>query len=267
MPNNIDMPNNTDLSASSSAGNSDSHSSRWNNPFSDKGMILLLAIGLVFVLFNIVAALSTAFKPNALLFYFNMCYWPFYPAIFLWIAAIWIALEFANLAENYLKSVRISAAMCILFLIVVYALMNYFNMASFAFWFNTILIMIAIGFVARSFFLLYNYRYAGKESIDVEEATWFWSLSGIFCSFLFILGMMFIIPVRVQYHASVDIAHTMSLYRVCYVGLQDLIKQGYGPAWTYLLAFLIFVFTLVFFYIAGKWLLIVLSKIRAYFIE
>ena len=258
------MSENTNL-PSSAAGNSDVRQSFWNGLLSDKGVMLLLPIGLLLILFSIVVIIITTFRPNEWLFHLNIYYWSFYPSIFfstfLWITAIWLALESIDIAEDYQKPIKITVACCIL-LFIMYLLVSYYNLTGFTFWFHVVFITVAVCSAARSLLLLYNYKYKEKESIDLEEATWFWGFSGLFCTFLLIWGLMLLVSVRVQYHSAVEVVHTMPLYRVCYVGLQELVRQGHGPVWVYMLVLFTVICVAAFIYITGKWLSIVWSKIR-----
>jgi hypothetical protein len=222
----------------------------------------LLGIGLFLILVNIVVFLGIDIRPRAWLCYLDMRYWSGYISIALWIAAIWLVVELTDLVENYQSFARVSLVICTM-LAIVYALYGAFNItrAEYSFWFNCA-IVVAVCCAVRSLFLLYEYQYEGEESIDLEEAQWFWGLSGLFLSCLAVLGAMCVIPVKTSVRIGADQFVTESLFLACYNGLRDLIRSGQGSFMLLIFGVLVLMISVAFIYVASMWMLVVLSKMR-----
>jgi len=121
-----------------------------------------------------------------------------------------------------------------------------------------VIFTIAIFCVIRSLWLLYNHWYERDESLDIEEAQWFWGWSSILIVVVSIMEIMYIIPARVL--TPEGVVSSESLLISCYYALQDLIRSGQGSGGLRALALLIFIVPLAFAYVAGKWLLIFVSR-------
>jgi len=259
------MANNTNSSAndkSSSADNDDTEETLWQQLFTGKGGVLLLGVGAFLILCNFAVFVGIDTRPNAWLCYLDMRYWSGYVSIALWIAAIWVASESTDIVEDYLPLIRISMVICIL-LVMIFALRSFFHVTheEYSLWFDAV-IVIAVCCAVRSVWLLYDYRYEGEASIDVEEAQWFWGWSGCLLIGLLILGVMHLIPVQTNVRIGADSFVTESLFLACYNGLLNLIRTGHGSFAIQAFGLLVFVASIAFVYVAGKWMLIFLSRIR-----
>ena len=236
--------------------------SLWHNLFKDKGMALLLGVGAMLLLVNVLATFIDT-RPGTLLFYFNMRFWSVHFSLFLWIAAIWIISESLESAEEYLSHIRMAATICIT-LVMAFAFQNSIIAASpsdigHLLWQNTVVVA-AVSCTVRSLFLLYDYWRDGAEYVDMEEAKWFWGLSGLLFVTLTSIWIAHIIPVPSP--LSDDPTETVSLFASCVSGLQLLIQQGQGTTGVRVLGFLIITASVAFVYVAGKWTLIFLSRFR-----
>jgi len=161
MTNNTNLPENENL---------------WTRLFSGKR---LLGIGLVLILINVAVFLGIDTRPNAWLCYLDMRYWSGYFSVALWVIALWFILESTDSAEGYLPAVRVAAVVGIL-LTLVFMVQSFFAITSsggYTLWSNVVTI-VATFCIVRSLFLLYNYRYGDEESINMEEAQWFWDCRG-----------------------------------------------------------------------------------------
>jgi len=87
-------------------------------------------------------------------------------------------------------------------------------------------------------------------------------MSGFLFAALIILGIMYIIPVKTQFHVQSDVYVTESLFASCRNGFRELLRTGHGSFALRAFGFLIFMASCVFVYVAGKWALIFLSKIK-----
>lgn len=262
MPNNTNRLSNT---STSPAENTDDRGSLWQDLLGDRSMALLLGIGLFFILVNFVVFFAIDTRPNTWLFCLNVRFWSGYTSIILWTVAIWLALESIESMEDYLPAFRVATAICIL-LTIIFALRSYWDAPSpkgYSLWISLVVMIVAVSCAVRSLFLLYDYRYAGKEYIDLEEATWFWGLSGFLFAILIILWMMHVIPVKIPSHPDEigGVAHE-SLLVHCHNGLRELLRHGQGPFVLQALGFSIFTVSVAFVYVAGKWLLIFLSRMK-----
>jgi len=258
MSNNTSLPKNV---KSPSTENADIHETWWEGLFKTRAGVLWLAGVLFLLLINIMVLFGMDTRPNVWLFPFNMSYWSGYFSVILWITAIWVISESIVVTENYRPLIRILAATSAL-LVMVFVLQYSFNTATPStggqmFWFNVVAIAAACCLV-RSLFLLYEYRY-GEDEIDLEEAQWFWGISGFIFVGIVVLGLLYIIPVTVQVR---DNFHTVSLLKVCGEGLQELIRRGTGTLVLRGFAFLLLVSSIAFAYVIGRWLLIIYLKIR-----
>ena len=234
---------------------SDNESS-WTGLFSEKG---LLGIGLLLLLVNVVAFIGIDTK--TLLFYLNMRFWSVYVSIALWTIVIWLMAESTESLEDYLPFVRIAAGGCVL-LVIILALRSSVSAASgTSLWFPAV-VVITVCCAIRSLLMLQNYWFEGGDAIDMEEAQWFWGMSGFLATTLIIIGMMSIIHLKEPIQPGADVFLSESLYTSCKNALDVLIRQGYGSAAIRLLGFLIFVASATFAYVAGKWMLIFWYKMR-----
>jgi hypothetical protein len=241
----------------------DSHETFFDGFINDKWTKIILGIGLIFLVVNIVVSLLINIKLSTILFALNLQYWSTHSTLFLWIAAIWIASESTEAVEDYLPLVRMVMMVAIL-TIISFAIWGFIIAASpsdieYSLWQN-IIIVATVCCAARSLFLFYDYRYDGADYIDVEEAQWFWGMSGFLFTALSLAGLAHIITVQKQY--SNDPTATESLFASCLEGLRDLIQQGHGSTGIRTLGFLILVTSIAFIYVAGKWTLIFLSRFR-----
>jgi len=259
------MPNNTNSlinKGSASAGNADDHGSLWQDLFGDKGGMPLLGIGIFLILINAVAFFAIDIRPSAWLFYLDMRFWPIHVSIFLWATAIWLVAESTESVEEYLPIIRVSMVICILLVVVFWLQTVRPSSQGHLLWFH--LIAVAAVFCAvRSLLLLYDYRY-GEESINMEEAQWFWGLSGFLFVVLIIIGLMCIIHIKVPAHPGMDSfgSDSISLFASCRNGLQTLIRSGSGSLAIRTFGFLIFATSIAFIYVVSKWALIFLLKMR-----
>jgi len=248
MANNTNLPENETL---------------WTGLFSGKW---LLGIGLVLVLINVAVFFGIDTRPSAWLFYLNMRFWSIHMSLVLWTVAIWLALEATDIVEDYLPTIRIATVICIL-LVVIAALWNFLGLPvlniSFqgrSLWLDAIL-GIAACCVIRSIWLLYTYQYRA-DSIDLEEAKWFWILSGFILVALAIFGIMHIIPIKIPIHAGMDRFASVSLFTYCRNGLHELLRSGQGSFAIYAFSLLLFTTPIGFVYVIGKWIFAFMSKIR-----
>ena len=194
-----------------------------------------------------------------------MRFWSVHFSLFLWTIAIWITLESIDAVEEYLPTIRIATAISIL-LVIIAALWSFLGIPvptyqERSLWFDAILVIAACCAI-RSVWLLYDYRYLGKDFIDLEEAQWFWGLSGFILAGLAILGIMHMISIERSIHAGADSVVVISLFQSFRDGFQDLIRAGRGSFAIYAFGFLLFTASIAFVYVAGKWILAFLSKIR-----
>jgi len=239
------------------SSSSDENGLSWQDFFGGEEGTWLLGIGLFLILINVVAFFGIETRPNVWWFYFDVRNWSIYLSIPLWITAIWLISELTDIVEDYRLFVRIPSAICILFFII-FAMWNSGSFTSSALWFGAV--TIAICCAVRSFLLLHQYRHQGEEALDLEEAKWFWGLSGLLCTGLVLLGLMSIIPIKMQIHVGLDSFATRSLLRVCYDGLQDWIRHGRGSFAMLVFSALFLTASIVFVYVVGKWVLIFMSK-------
>ena len=230
----------------------------WEGLFNSRVNVLLLIIGLLFILYNIVIIFGVNTRPNTWLFYLDMRYWSVSTAIILWIVTIWVASESTDITENYLPFIR-SAVLIYITFAIIFALLSYFDTTSYFIGFVIAAIIVACA--VRSLSLLYIYRYGKDESIDLEEAKWFWGLSGLIFATLVMFGVMSIIPVKIQIHASSSEYGSMSLFTYCSEGLIDLIWKGQGPLGLRIFGIILVTAVIAFVYVAGKWMSIILLKI------
>jgi len=262
------MSNNTSFpkkEKSDSTENARAGETLWGGLFSSRTNALLLGGGLFFLLFNVVVFLGVDFRPSTWLYSFDMRYWSVYFSLLLWIAALWLISESTDIVEDYLPLIRISMTIGIL-IVLVFAIRSAFATASlepkeYSIWFN-VSVVIVVCCVVRSLFLLYDYHYEGGENIDMEEATWFWGLSGFLFALLFVLGFMYLIPVKTQLYAGMDASVTESLFTNCFRGLQEMLRTGNGTFAIQIFGVFILVVSVAFVYVAGQWALIFLSKMR-----
>jgi len=165
---------------------SDNESS-WGGLFSEKG---LLGIGLFLLLVNVVAFVGIDVK--TLLFYLNMRFWSVYVSVALWTVVIWLVAESLEFLEDYLPFVRIAAGGCVLLVIILALRSSVGAVSGASLWFPAV-VVITVCCAIRSLLMLYNYYYEGGDAIDMEEAQWFWGMSGFLAATLFIIGIMSII--------------------------------------------------------------------------
>jgi len=243
---------------------STNNESLWEDLFGGKGGILLLTGGLLLILINIVVFLGVDIRPSTWLFNLNMRYWSIHVAVIFWITVIWLTAELADIVEDYRQFVRISAVIGTL-LVIVFGLHSFFSTPSphaqgSPLWVSAIIVA-AVCCAVRSLWLLYDYRY-GEEEIDLEEAQWFWGMSGFLFAVLIIIGMMHIIHIKVPTHPGMDTYGSESLFKSCRNALQVLIRNGAGTVAIRALAFLIFTASIAFVYVAGKWALIYMYRLK-----
>jgi hypothetical protein len=167
--------------------------------------------------------------------------------------------------EDYLSYIRMFAAAGFM-LLLIFGLRDLFNAQGLdprsqglSTWYS-IATVITVFCAVRSLYLLYVYKHKGAETIDMEEATWFWGVSGFLFTVLLLIGLASIIPLRWQSEYGTLVS--TSLYRHCYSELQILLRNGAGTIWIRILAFLILTSSVAFVYVAGKWALIFVSRIR-----
>ena len=231
----------------------------WAGVLGGKG---LLGVGLLLVLINVAVSYGMDTRINAWLCYLDARYWSGYFSVALWLAAIWLASESTEFVEDYLPVIRIILTVCAL-LVVIFTLQNVFNTtrAENAIWFNAIL-MIAACCIVRSLFLFYDYRYEGGESIDMEETQWFWGMSGFMFAVLIIFGIMHMIPVTTRPFEGADFVVSESLLSSCWNGLRESLQNGNGSFASNIFGIFLFMSSITFIYVAGKWMLIFVSKMR-----
>jgi len=241
-----------------------SNNTFWQDLFNGKGAFLFLGVGLLPIFFNVLVLVGIDTHPNVWLYYLDIRYWSANMSMVLWITAIWLILESMEGVEDYLPFIRVSSVIGIS-LAVFFALRSFFSnpvdLIEHALWLN-IALVIVVCCVVRSLFLLYDYRYNGKDSIDSEEAQWFWGLSGFGFAGLVIFAMMCVIPVKIPIHAGMDGFASESLFANLRDGFRNLLQTGRGTVVLRVFALLTFVASLAFVYVAGKWILIFLSRFR-----
>lgn len=221
---------------------------------------ILLLGGLFFILVNMVILLfGTNIKPNVWLFYLNAHYWHVsaHLSLALWITVAWLALEATDIVEDYLPTIRIATFVC--FLLVIISALWMFGLPAPNF---ATIFIIASCCAIRSGWLLCRYRYDGEESIDIEEARWFWGMSGFFFAVLIITGMMCTIHLKVLTDSGIDTGRTISLFSSCRNDIQILIERGSGSFAIRALGFLVLAGSFAFVYVAGRWALIFLTKVK-----
>jgi len=223
--------------------------------------VLLLGAGLFFLLINVAVFVGIDIRPNAWLFYLDMRYWHASVSIAVWVAALWIVLESTGILEYYLPFFRMLTATCILFAIIM-AVQSSLMVVSPALreqplWLGGIVLFVAYC-ITRSLFLLYDYRY-GEDDMDLEEAQWFWGMSGIVFAVFVILGLMYIVPAKAQY---VTMEKTVSLFENYSDGFKELLRSGESSFVLRMFILPIIGTALAFVYVAGRWLLIIYLKIR-----
>jgi len=262
MKNEVNSSNHEKLSSVENAHDSET---LWQYLLGDRNGILFLGIGLFFVLCNVAVLFGIDTRLNAWLCCLDMRYWSIYTSIVMWITAIWVVSESTDLVEGYQPSIRVLTAVGIL-LVSIFGLRSFFSVLSPDFqehpiWLDVV-IVITCFCVVRSLFLLYDYRYAGGESIDLEETQWFWGLSGFLLTGLIIFGLMNVITIKVPIHEGTDGFIYQTLLKSCEQGVQNLIRNGGGSLGLRMFCFLIVTASIVFVYATGKWVLICLFKIR-----
>ena len=225
-------------------------------------MVLLLGAGLLPLLFGVLAPLFVDAKPSAWLFYLNMRYWSVYPAIALWIVFLWVISETTDIIEEFLPLIRIFTIVTVP-LVIFFSVWNSsgrvnLNPHGHPLWAYLVL-AVAICCLIRSLFLLYHYWYEGEESIDFEEAQWFWGWSVFFLVIVSILEVMHFIPDK---EAALAGLSSISLLTSYYDGLQGLIRHGQGAWYLQVLALLVFIVAIAFLYVVGKWMLIFTSRMN-----
>ena len=227
--------------------------------------ILLLGAGAFFLLVNIVVFFGMDAKPSTWLFYLDVRHWgiSISLSVALWAIVLWLAAESTDAFEDYLPMIRTVTAVCVL-LAIVFAVQSSFNTQSTvpaknSLWYSAF-IVVAVFCAVRSLFLLYGHYY-GEESIDMEEAQWFWGMSGFLFATLIIIGLACIIHVPVPTRGTGEPGY-VQLYGSTQSALNTLIRNGSGSVAIRALAFLIFVGAMAFVYVAGKWALIFVSRLR-----
>jgi len=249
------------------AGNVSDGGSLWQDLTGSRSGILLLGGGLFLILCNVIVFADIDFRPRVWLFYLDMRYWsvsiPL--SIFLWAMVLWLASETTDFLEDYLPAIRMITAISVL-LAIVFAFLSSFSAqgtgsTNTSLWFGAVL-MIAVCCIVRSLFLLYSYRYEGDESIDLEEAQCFWGLSGFLLVGLILLGLMSIIHIKEAALPGMDSVASISLLQSCWDGLHTLIQHGQGSFALKLFILTVFIVFVAFVYVAGKWALVFLSKMR-----
>ena len=256
MPHHSNRPTNTTASA---VENTDTQ-----GLFGSRTDILLLGAGAFFLLINIVVFLGIDTKPNAWLYYLDIRHWGISIPLSatLWAIVLWLAAESTDTFEDYLPTIRMFTAIGVM-LAIAFILQNSFSTQSSsknAFWYS-LFIIAAICCAVRSLFLLYNYWYEGGENIDMEEAQWFWGLSGFLFGTLLIIGLASIIYIKIPIGGAGDFRY-MPLLTHCRNALEILLRNGSGSFAIRTLGFLIFTLSIAFIYVAGKWALIFVARIR-----
>jgi hypothetical protein len=228
---------------------------RWLN---DRWTKLLLLIGLILLLVNVVVPLLINIRTSTILFAFNMQYWSIHFGLFLWIVAIWVISESLEAVEDYLHYIRMATVIGVM-LIIAFAIQGFIISANpyseHSIWFS-ILTAITACCVARSLFLICEYWFEGKERIDLEEATYFWVLSGFFLAIFIVIGLAHIIPVSVRLRPDAWHFATTTLYQHYYTGLQEMIRSGQWSFGMVVLGFLVVTIPLACLCIAIKWVLV-----------
>ena len=237
----------------------------WQDMLNDKKILLLLGVGLLVLLWNVLMVLGIDTRPNAWLFPLNISYWSDYFSALLWITALWTLSESLDITEDYRPWVRrlaVTGALLVMVWVWRDSLISYVNFAigGYSPWFYAVTIMAACCLI-RSLLLLYQYRY-GEDEIDLEEAKWFWGVSGFIFVGLAVMGLMNIIPVKILIHAGSDDFAASTLLKVYSDGLQELIWLGTGSFVLRMFAFLLLVSSVAFIYLIGRWFLAVYLRIR-----
>ena len=215
----------------------------WRKLFADKGVALLLCIGLVLLLVNAVAVPLTNAKLSTVLFYLDIRYWSVYLSVALWIMAMWVVFESLEVIGHHISLIRTGAIIGVLVVMIVA---------------NPLiaLAVVTICCVARSFFLLHDYWYKEGKRINMEEAKWFWVMSIFLFTVSVFIGLAHVIPVRTQLHPETSTYMSVTLYQACYTGIQDMIRFGDATLWMRTLALLIVITPIAFVCLAIKWILV-----------
>jgi hypothetical protein len=248
---------------SPSAETADTTDSSWIGWFGTQTVVLVFGSGLFILLMNLVVLLGINAKPNAWLFHLNMNYWSVYTSVILWTIALGIISESTEIMEKYRAFIRMLAIISIL-LVIIFAWRNSLLASPAAseqpLLFNIVAIVV-ISCTVRSLFLFYDLRY-GEDEIDMEEAQWFWGMSGFIYAILAVFGLMCMFHVKVQIHAGSDNFATASLFQICCDGLETLIQNGNGSFVLRIFALLLLTSSIAFIYVIGRWLLALYLKIR-----
>jgi hypothetical protein len=232
--------------------------------FNIKTNVLLSVGGLFFLLVNVIVIFGIDIRPSAWLFYLDMRYWSVSFSVFLWITALWLIAESIGIAEDYRPMIRMLAGTGILF-VIISALRSSFGVAhslsaGYSLWLDVLLVIVVCS-VFRSLFFLYDYLYSDGH-VD-EEAQWCWGVSGFIFVGLAAWGLMSIIPVKTQVPAGANVVTiTESLFTACTNGLRELIQTGNISFVLLMFAVLLFVTSVAFVYVTGRWLLIIYLKMR-----
>jgi hypothetical protein len=173
------------------------------------------------------------------------------------------ASRLAEIAASCLPYIRVPAVICVL-LVIVFALRNFFSIASpipkvYLLWLD-ILIAIAICCTVRSFFLFYDYQHGGD--VDLDEATWFWGVSGFLLAGATVFGIMDTILVKTPVYEGMADVISESLLMSCYHGLRDLIGSWQGSLALRAFWLTVILATVAFVYTVGKWILVFLPRFR-----
>ena len=246
----------------SSSESSNAPESLGRSLLNDKVVKILLGIGLLLVLCNIAIAFGLGATPNAWLFHINMHYWSVYTSVVLWAIAIWVITASIESLEDYMPTISIFVVACIL-LAVIFALRSsaHTDFTWYTLFFN-LFIVATVCCVVRSLFLFYDYWYNDGTSIDTEETQWFLGMSGILVAVFSIVGMMSIIVLQVPTYEGSGSFASMSLYHIYRDGMFVFLRTGQGPTGIQVVAFLMFVVSIAFVYVAGMWTLVMLHKFR-----
>jgi len=251
------MPNNTRLSEKervSSIENTNTRETLWKG-FGDRTDVLLLGAGLFLLLINVVVIFCLDTNLDTLLFYLNMRYWSVYISIVLWMLTLWIAAESTDITEDYIPFIRITIIPSIL-LVIFFAMLNSTNAVrpgGYSFWFYVVSAVIVCCAV-RSSYILYNYQHGEGNFVDLdEEVKWFLGLSGFIFAILFLVGVLYVIPVRIPRGETGDF-FSIPLLTILRRNLEVLIRNGAGSFGLRILGFLIVTTAIAFVYTIGKWI-------------
>jgi hypothetical protein len=219
---------------------------------STKAIPWLLCIGILINVWVLFATIRLA----TFLFYLNPRYWSVSTFVILWLIAIWLISEVLDLADNYHQIFRYVIGIACLFTVSTFFVSPNSSLTQ-VYAFSISAVAIA---VIRSIALFYDYRHGQIEGTGLEEAKWFWSMTGFMAAACVIAGLMQVFTIRIE--ISPQRAVYMSLWTYFRDELQQTFKSGDGAIVVRLCCFMAFLGFLAFLFTIYKWVVSFTAKIR-----